>query len=1154
MKSKNFKGINLDQAATTLNSIGEGIISTDFSGIINYVNPAAESIVGLTEAQMIGRNFDDIIHFSEAGTGKPIASPIMKTISNNAEYGLVHNTVIITKDNKKKYISATCSPIRKHDSTVSGAVIVLRDITRLRNIEKENEAVRADLTSIFMNVPVGMVNIDSNAKITMVNKVALQYFGLDDEEVLGNLFGEAFRCTSCYDNGCHCRTCIQHMDCEINKAVDLALDHGIATTAMEITKNFIVGHQEKKFWFTVSVNPIISNENRNAVITLMDITGTKKNEMMLMQARDYSNNILDQIPSLVWKTNKKIECNYVNKKWIDYTGSTMEESSGYGWADIIHPKDLDYYVAARANAMYTMEEFQIEARVKRVDGAYRWCLIVGSPYFNLDKQYEGFLGSIYDINDQKEVEEDLRRFRKIIDNALDIILFVDLDGNIIEVNKQAVDIYGYTEEELRAKSIRDLRVSDEGLEQDLVAANETGILFETVHRRKDGTTFHVEVSSQSTFFRDRKILFSIVRDITERKKAELKINENQMKYRSLFMNLQNGYASYKIIYDQNHKAIDLEFKEVNEAFEELFEKKQTFLVGKKHSDVFPKSIDLLKQILINNWDELSSGESVQIEECYSADYNKWLSLSIYSPKENTIITIITDITSIKHTQFSLIAAKEAAEAANKAKSEFLANMSHEIRTPINGMVGMVDLTLLTELQEEQKENLITAKACAKSLLKIINDVLDFSKMEAGRLTIENINFDIKDLIEEIVKTHAPRAEAKGLELNYIFSSAIPRFLIGDSNRIQQVFNNLISNSLKFTQKGSITISVKKLSLQNNEAELIFSVTDTGIGIAPEDLDRLFKSFSQIETSFTKNFGGTGLGLAICKNIVETMGGKISVESHKGFGSTFYFTLKFQVGNSNVAKTDSIPKITRSIQPLKILLAEDDAVNQTVIKKMLQEKGHNVKTANNGAEALDLFEPNKFDVILMDIQMPVLNGIEAAKKIREKELSQKHTPVIAVTAYALQGDRERFLSLGMDEYITKPIRMEELFQVLDQISIQKDDLTSLATKVEIPEHAVYNANKSGVNDLMVRQAVHLISKNIGKLERALECNDFLVIETLAHEIKSLSSDIDAIDLKDDAFRIELASRRGDLKEVTKAIKNIKSEFSTINNAIDLKKEW
>ncbi|MDF2539912.1 MAG: sensor hybrid histidine kinase, partial [Herbinix sp.] len=812
------------------------------------------------------------------------------------------------------------------------------------------------------------------------------------------------------------------------------------------------------------------------------------------------------------------------------------------------PMDLDQFISQSKDCMQRRENFHIEARYLHKDGSYRWCLTIGTPFYDLEGQYSGYLGSVFDISERKEAEEVFKRYQILSKNAREIMLFVDMEGRIIEANKAAVDAYGYTYEELCNLNIVDIRKDWRYTKHQLNIAFQTGISFEATHYRKDGTSFQVEVSSQGTNLGGKLILLSLVRDITERKKAETKIFESQAKYRSLFMNMQNGYVYYKLLYDDKHLPLDLKFVEVNEAFERLFGVKKKSIIGKTHSELFHDSKAILIDNIRKNFNKLARGESVHIPEYFTKDYGRWVSISIYCPKEDDIVTIVTDITNLKQTEINLILARDAAEAANKAKSEFLANMSHEIRTPINGIVGMVDLTLLTELNEEQKDNLVTAKACTNSLLKIINDILDFSKMEAGKLAIENVNFNITELVEMIVKAHSPRVAEKGLDLTYTFSSNIPQILVGDPNRIRQIINNLISNAMKFTDKGEISVMVKKVAELKNEIELRFSVTDTGIGINKEDIGRLFRSFSQVENSFTKKFGGTGLGLAISKQLVELMGGTIGIDSELGKGSTFYFQLKFKIGNQKEEKSKQITQIIRAKRQLSILLTEDDAINRKVIEKMLLEKGHRVVTAENGLRALSMYQQDKYDIILMDIQMPVMDGIEATQRIRELETEDNHTPIVALTAYALNGDRERFLSFGMDEYVPKPIHMNDLFYIIERLTDEKNENIT-PNKVTLLE----NGDIILSNDVKIHTKSELscllneISEDLMVLDYAIENNDLIIIENMAHDIKALSNEMDTEDLKDTAFKIELAARRGNFEVIHKLFDEIKAIYKTYKDS-------
>ena len=361
-------------------------------------------------------------------------------------------------------------------------------------------------------------------------------------------------------------------------------------------------------------------------------------------------------------------------------------------------------------------------------------------------------------------------------------------------------------------------------------------------------------------------------------------------------------------------------------------------------------------------------------------------------------------------------------------------MSHEIRNPLNGIIGMTDLTLSTNLTEEQKENLNIVKNCAHTLLSLINNVLDLSKIEAEKVIIEEIEFDINSLVKNIIYTNLVKVKEKNIQLDYNIDDKIPQILIGDPYRLEQILNNLIFNSVKFTENGFVRLNINKISNSDENFEIQFIVEDVGIGISKDEMKFLFKSFTQVDGSITRKYGGTGLGLKISQDLAKLMGGHIEVESEKGVGSKFYFTIKLQDAKSILNKSKLKVNSTKILKNESLLLVEDDNINKIVIKKMLQEIGYNkIKTASNGIEALKIIENYKFDIILMDIEMPELDGIETVQIIREKEKkSGGHVPIIAITAYALKGDREKFLSKGMDEYISKPIDINELSEKLNII--------------------------------------------------------------------------------------------------------------------------
>ena len=446
---------------------------------------------------------------------------------------------------------------------------------------------------------------------------------------------------------------------------------------------------------------------------------------------------------------------------------------------------------------------------------------------------------------------------------------------------------------------------------------------------------------------------------------------------------------------------------------------------------------------------LTDGSTTRAVE---VEYGQHILLWTFAPLLSQLIVqaYAQDITEMRNAEEysrNVLMEKQAAEAANQAKSIFLANMSHEIRTPLNGVMGFLKLLSKTRLTGTQRDYLNTTEVSAKILLTVINDILDFSKIEAGKISIEQIEIDFRELMEEVISLYAENAESKGLALDFVFDKALPVQLLGDPARISQVLSNLLGNAIKFTQHGKIIVQAILKEETDKDVLVEVSIRDSGIGISAETLEVLFQPFSQADASTTRKYGGTGLGLVISKNLVELMGGKISVESLAGQGARFAFALRLTKQTAGYASKPSAKATAISehqsfkLRPgvacgkLRVLIVDDSDINRKLAKILIEQLGGKADLAENGSLAVEACKQNTYDLIMMDAHMPVMDGVEATIRIRESEKGGKHhTPIIALTANAMSGDRERYLEAGMDEYLSKPINEKAFASILHKLGL------------------------------------------------------------------------------------------------------------------------
>ena len=681
------------------------------------------------------------------------------------------------------------------------------------------------------------------------------------------------------------------------------------------------------------VGDLIGGFNR-----LLETLGQR--EKTLREQEGHCRAAVDNGYALIWMAGLDKGCYYFNQPWLSFTGRTLEQEFGNGWAEGVHPDDLQRCLDIYVTAFDKREAFSMTYRLRRHDGDYRWLLDDGAPRYDSAGLFAGYVGHCLDVTEHKLAEDALREsealFRAVSESAHDAIVTADSSGKIVKWNTGAERIFGYTADEaigqpltlLMPERFRDLHLK--GIAR-VSAGGESRVMGKPVELfglRKDGSVFPLELSVARWQVPQGNFFTGVMRDITKRKQVELLL----------------------------------------------------------------------------------------------ADYQTSLEAKIQERTHD-----------LEH-------ARNGAEAANIAKSAFLANMSHEIRTPMNGIIGMANILRREGVTSKQAKRLDTIDASAQHLLSVINDVLDISKIEAGKFTLEEAPIVISSLMANVSSILSERVKAQGIHL-LIETEHLPHNLAGDPTRLQQALLNYATNAVKFTETGTVTLRTLKQEETADSVRVRFEVSDTGIGIEPNTMSRLFSTFEQADNSMTRKYGGTGLGLAITRRLAELMGGEAGAESTPGVGSTFWLTVKLKKRGNAVAapaatEVDAEAEIRQHYCCQRILVADDEPINREVALMQLEAVDLVVDTAEDGAEAVALATKNSYAAIFMDMQMPKLNGLEATREIRRLH-GYRDTPIIAMTANAFAEDKAQCIAAGMNDFLIKPFNPEELFAILLRALTRRD---------------------------------------------------------------------------------------------------------------------